>query len=287
MQIICSIYTNEQLNNLSKNLDLALLMHESVSLNYKDLDLDKAIDYCKFNNIKSVIALDKMYEPKDLDFISSFIDKYKDICDYFYVTDIGIANICIKKNIPNKIIYDPKTMICNSLDLIEFNKFNFNALGISSEITKNDLLTIYNKTKAPIFYQIFGYRMMFYSKRLLISLYENKNQGNYPKDGYLKEATRNDYFPIFENKNGVVIYRPYVISYMDYLSEIKELKYGFLESYLIDDSKMNIILETFKNLLNDKLDINTARLNILKLDLKIEDGFMFKDSVYEKKELKL
>ena len=70
------------------------------------------------------------------------------------------------------------------------------------------------------------------------SLYENKNHGNYPKDGYLKEATRNDYFPIFENKNGVVIYRSYIISYMEYLKEIKDLNYGFIESYLIEDSKL-------------------------------------------------
>ena len=50
---------------------------------------------------------------------------------------------------------------------------------------------------------------------------------------------------------------------------------------------MNVILDTFKKLMNKEIDINEARLNILKLELKIEDGFIYKDSVYEKKELKL
>ena len=50
---------------------------------------------------------------------------------------------------------------------------------------------------------------------------------------------------------------------------------------------MNIVLDTFKKLMNEEIDISRARLNMLELDFKIEDGFIYKDSVYEKKELKL
>lgn len=287
MKIVCSIYRKEQLNKLENHIDYALLMSKEASLNYVDLDLDSAIQYCNDKRIGIILSLDKLYLPKEIDSVSKFIDKYQNSCDYFYITDLGIANLMIEKKIQNKVIFDPKTMICNSLDLSIYNSFGFEALGISSEITKEDVLKIYDKTKANIFYQIFGYRLMFYSKRNLISLYEKKNNASYPHEAYLKEATRTDYFPIKENENGTLIYRSYLISYMEYLKEMNDLKYGFIESYLLDDDKLLVVIKTFKSLLNDEISIDEARLNILKLDLHIEDGFMFKDSVYEKKELKL
>lgn len=287
MKIVCSIYQIEQLHRLKDTIDYAILMVPNISLNYMDLDIDLAISYCLDNHIGIILAIDKLYLPKEIDLISKFIDKYQNLCDYFYITDLGIGNLMITKKCQNKVIFDPKTMICNSLDLNIYNSLGFEALGLSSEITKEDILSIYDKTKANIFYQIFGYRLMFYSKRNLISLYEKKNNALYPHEAYLKEATRNDYFPILENENGTLIYRSYLISYMEYLDEIKDLKYGFIESYLLDLDKLEIITKTFKGLLNKEITIDMARLNILKLDLHIEDGFMFKDSVYEKKELKL
>ena len=287
MKIVCSIYQIEQLHRLKDTIDYAILMVPNISLNYMDLDIDLAISYCLDNHIGIILAIDKLYLPKEIDLVSKFIDKYQNLCDYFYITDLGIGNLMITKKCQNKVIFDPKTMICNSLDLSIYNSLGFEALGLSSEITKEDILSIYDKTKANIFYQIFGYRLMFYSKRNLISLYEKKNNATYPHEAYLKEATRNDYFPILENENGTLIYRSYLISYMEYLDEIKDLKYGFIESYLLDLDKLEIITKTFKGLLNKEITIDMARLNILKLDLHIEDGFMFKDSVYEKKELKL
>lgn len=287
MKIVCSIYRIEQLHKLKDYIDYAILMSSDASLNYMDLDMNLAIKYCKENHIGIILGLDKLYLPDEISEVSKYIDKYQNLVDYFYITDLGIGNLMITKKLQNKVIFDPKTMICNSLDLSIYNSLGFEALGISSEITKDDLLDIYNKTKANIFYQIFGYRLMFYSKRNLISLYEKKNNDTYPHEAYLREATRSDYFPIKENKNGTLIYRSYLISYMEYLNEIKELKYGFIESYLLDDLKTTEILKTFKGLLKNEITIDEARLNILKLDLHIEDGFMFKDSVYEKKELKL
>ena len=179
MKIVCSIYQIEQLHRLKDTIDYAILMVPNISLNYMDLDIDLAISYCLDNHIGIILAIDKLYLPKEIDLVSKFIDKYQNLCDYFYITDLGIGNLMITKKCQNKVIFDPKTMICNSLDLNIYNSLGFEALGLSSEITKEDILSIYDKTKANIFYQIFGYRLMFYSKRNLISLYEKKNNAFY------------------------------------------------------------------------------------------------------------
>lgn len=287
MRLITSIYQNEQLKNLAPYLDYALLESKEASLNYKDLDLNWAIKYCKDNGIKIILSMDKIYQPSTILFADEFLEKYKDIIDYFYVTDLGVCNLAIKKNIENKIIFDPKTMITNSLDFLVYASYNFHALGISSEIKVSDVIKIQNKTNKNSFYQVFGERLMFYSKRHLISLYSLKNNGNYPKEDVLfKEATRNDYFPGVENINGTLMYRSYLISMLKELKNLENITYGFLESYTVSDTIMQEVLKIYKAALDGK-ELDSLLKEMDKLNLHIEDGFTYKDSVYQKEELKL
>ena len=67
MRLITSIYTMEQLNSLAPYLDMALLEYKDTSLNYKDLDLALAIDFCKRNHIDTILSMDKIYEPTNID----------------------------------------------------------------------------------------------------------------------------------------------------------------------------------------------------------------------------
>ena len=277
----------EQLNNLSSVLDYALLMSKDASLNYKDLNLNEAISFCKDKGIGIILSMDKIYQPSNLSFAEAFLELYKDSCEYFYVTDLGVCNLAIKKGLIDRVIFDPKTMVTNSLDLGIYQSFGFNAVGVSSEITINDLKEIVSKTKNNVFYQVFGYRLMFYSKRHLISLYSLKNNDNYPKDDvYFKEATRNDYFPGFENDNGTVMYRSYIISLLEYLEDLRNIKYGFLESYRIEDKKMKQVLKLYQKVINGTPDIELCQDMFNKLGFYVEEGFTKKDSVYQKEELK-
>ena len=287
MRLITSIYTKEQLNHLKDYLDYALLESKEASLNYKDLDLMDAIGFCKNNSIGIVLSMDKIYQPKTINTAKEFLEKYKDLCNYFYVTDLGVCNLAIKLGIANKIIFDPKTMITNSLDFSIYASYGFHALGISSEIMLKDTLAIIHKCNKNSFYQVFGARLMFYSKRHLISLYSEKNNEKYPKEDVLfKEATRNDYFPGFENQNGTVMYRSYLISLLKELGNMQDITYGFLESYTVNDDTMKKVLSIYKNAL-DGMDIKILEAEFNFLGLNIEDGFTYKDSVYQKEELKL
>ena len=287
MRLITSIYTKEQLNHLKDYLDYALLESKEASLNYKDLDLMDAIGFCKNNSIGIVLSMDKIYQPKTINTAKEFLEKYKDLCNYFYVTDLGVCNLAIKLGIANKIIFDPKTMITNSLDFSIYASYGFHALGISSEIMLKDTLAIIHKCNKNSFYQVFGLRLMFYSKRHLISLYSEKNNEKYPKEDVLfKEATRNDYFPGFENQNGTVMYRSYLISLLKELGNMQDITYGFLESYTVNDDTMKKVLSIYKNAL-DGMDIKILEAEFNSLGLNIEDGFTYKDSVYQKEELKL
>ena len=132
--------------------------------------------------------------PSDIEKVINVYKEYLNSDVLFLVSDLGALNEGIKLGIENRIIYNPETMITNYLDFNEYSSLGVLSCGVSSEITLSDLKLIYEKNNKSIFYQVFGRRLMFYSRRHLISLYETKNNDKYPHvDAYLKESTRQDY----------------------------------------------------------------------------------------------
>ena len=73
---------------------------------------------------------------------------------------------------------------------------------------------------------------------------------------------------------------------MFYLNNLSSIAYGFLESYRVDDLVMIEVLKIYKDALNGK-NIDELLNQMNQLGLNIEDGFTYKDSVYQKEELKL
>ena len=283
MNLVTSIYTLDELSLLKNKLDYALIHIPFYSVNYKDIDIDMALDYCKNNNIKPILSLNRIFHPGDLDGVLKIINKYKNEDVLFYIADLGALNLFIKNNIVNKVIYNPETMITNYLDMNEYYSLGVNACGISNEITINDLNKI-SEVNNNIYYQVFGRRLMFYSRRKLISLYGKKNNIEYPKNNtYLRESTRTDYFPIIENENGTLIYRSYNISLLSYLDSLN-IKYAYIESFDMDMNIFEKVNEIFYDVIHNNISLMNAKIKLNELNIKIEDGFIYKDSVYQKEE---
>lgn len=281
MKIVSGIYNLKQLNKCINYIDGAILNNKDTSLIYEDLDLDKAILLCKNNNVLPIIAINKMLYPNDLEFIKEFMNKYKD--NLFLATDIAVYMIALELNIVDRVIFDPQTMITNQLDLNEYSSLGFDAVAMSLEIPLKDVSESIDNQMANVFYQIFGHRLMFYSKRKLISLYEEKANIKASRDNlYLRESTREDYIPTIENSNGTMMYRPYLISLIDNFEIIKKFKYGYLESLYLDDSVFLEVLKIYKSLNDGNIDLESAKNEINKLGLNIQDGFTYQDSVYQK-----
>lgn len=281
MRITTSVYNLKQLNKFIEYIDAAILNNKDTSLIYEDLDLDKAILLCKNNNVLPIIAINKMLYPNDLKFIEGFMSKYKD--NLFLATDIAVYMIAKKIGIVDRVIFDPQTMITNHLDLNEYNDLGFDAVAMSLEIPLSDVNASIEENKNNLFYQIFGHRLMFYSKRKLISLYEEKANIKASRSNlYLKESTRSDYIPTIENLNGTMMYRHYLISLLDNYEIIKKFKYGYLEPLYISDDIFIKVLEIYKQLNDSLISIVDAKIEINKLGLNIQDGFTYQDSVYQK-----
>lgn len=283
MDLVTSIYTLDELKNLGNKLDYALIHIPFLSINYKNINVKEALDYCFNNNIKPILSLNRIFHPSDLDKVNELIDEYKDYDILFYIADLGALNLFIKNHVENKVIYNPETMITNYLDMNEYYQLGVDSIGVSNEITINDLKLISSKNN-NIFYQVFGRRLMFYSRRKLITLYGNKNNEIYPKEKvYLRESTRKDYFPIIENENNTLIYRSYNISILPFMDNL-DIKYAYIESFDIDKDLFKDINDIFYDFIHNKIDLSIAKIKLAELNLNIEDGFIYKDSVYQKEE---
>lgn len=286
MEIISVIYSNDELNNLINYADGFVLMLKPFSVCYKeDINLDLALDLIKKNNKKAILGINKIHHPSDILEIKEFLKKYNSDV-YYYVSDLGVCNILIEMGLSYKIIYNPETMITNYLDLGLLNECHFDAYQLSSEITLNDIKYAYEKTNAPLIYYGFGHKIMFYSKRKLLSLYENKTGIKMPKEGYLKEVTREDYMPVCQNSNGTYILRSYVISLLDELDNLDYLKYLYLDSNFVEFDKYKAVLNLFNKLNKKEINKDEALLKLNELKLNIQDGFKNNDTVYLKEELK-
>lgn len=283
MKIALSIYNLKTLKEAVKTVDFAVLMVPKYAQIYEDdFDIDEAIIYCKENNIEPILSITRIFMEDELDEIKSFVKKYK--CK-FLVSDLGVAQIFKELGRTQDVIFDSPTMICNSLDLETYSTFGFDALSMSNEITINDLINSYKKTNAPIYYQIFGRKVMFYSKRKLLSCYEKHTNKKLDKTNLsIKEEKRTELMPVVENENGFYVFRSYYLSYLKQLQDLSFLKYGYIETLTLTAEQINRVLSVIFGILDGKNPEDGIN-ELESLGLLMSDGFANNDSIHVKEKI--
>ncbi len=271
MKIVCKISNLNLLKDIINYVD-------AVMLDDNDNIVDN-INVIKNNNLIPIYNLANMICPFDLDVYKEKINSVISTNTLFYITDLGLAKYIKDLGYINRVIYDPITMITNSLDAKEYYSYGFNAVGLSNEIILKDVKKISEDVGS--FLQVFGYRLMMNSRRKLISLYKEKINKEFLNNNIIiKEDTRDEYFPVIEDEKGTRIYRSYLISLLNEFNDLN-LKYAYLDNFNIDDETYIEILKIYKESLNNK---DEAILKLNKLNLNIKDGFSYKDSIYMKEE---
>ena len=276
MKLVSKINNMNELNIVANYTDYIMLPYELINIE----NVNKVTEL----NKTPILMFNLMVHPFEIEQLTKELLQFKDFNVLYYITDLGLARILKTNNLISKTIYDPITMITNSLDAANYYSYGFNSIGLSNEITVNDLVKIIDKTNAKVFYQVFGHRLMLHSRRKLVSLYGEKIGREIDKSNMrIVEATRNDSYPIIENDKGTYIYRSYLISL---LKEIKNLnlEYAYLESFNIKTDNYIKVLETFNKYLNDEFSLNQAIEHLTLLNLDIKDGFSYQDSIYNKEE---
>lgn len=252
---------------LDKNIKSIILGVKNLSIYPFELDIEEIIKIANNTDKNIIIAMNKMIHNKDLDLVRDVLNKVNKSKIYgimFY--DLGIFNICNSMNIDKELILGQEHLNASkSSNEFYYNKGIKNSF-ITSDITYNELNEINSDTKMNIYYTVYGYLPIFYSRRYLLT--------NYFK--YIKKDMEDNTYFIFndelkymikEYSYGTIIYSP-LINLINEIDKIKDI-----DNYVIDLSYTDDIEIIDKFINNEKMEDNYI-------------GFFNKKTIYKLKEEK-
>ena len=247
MKLIVSANSRKHLNSLlEKNIDGVILSIDKLSVNDSFyINVDDLVDL-DFKDKEVFVSLNKLMHNGDLDYLRTVLSKLRDKCVRIMFYDMAVYNIAKEYDMVDKLVICQDHLNASVLS----NKFYLNrgikSSYVTSDITKDELLEIKDKSGMEIFFLGYGYAPIFYSRRYLIS--------NYLK--YIDEAEGNDYeivsdtgrvYPICEEEFGTTVYTEKPINLINHLDELSNIDYLVLKSNKIDDLEFNKMVDNFIN----------------------------------------
>ncbi len=233
---------DKDLEKYKEELVLPLLNY-SIGFNVY-FDKEEIINISKSRKVNVII--NRLLHKEDIDSIKSVLDSLKDSVNLFFIEDLGLISMIDKDKI---VLY--QNHILNNYDAVNY----FNSLGIKNVVINNDLTykeleEIDKKTKSNIYYFYVSKNMIMYSRRYLVTSYQDHYKYDNSKKNYdLIEKLSNNVLEIKEEKYGSTVRNNSIFCASKYRNKLSKfhLIYDFSN---IDDINEKMILE---NLDNEKL----------------------------------
>lgn len=235
-------------NILKKDVKGLIIGVKGLSIYPLELDIDEIIEIADSCDKEITIAMNKMIHNRDLELVRNVLDKVnnsriKKIMFY----DLGIFNVCKSMNISQELILSQEHLNAS----VSSNEFYYeHGIGntfITSDITYEEVLEINNKIKMNVYYTVYGYLPIFYSRRYLLT--------NYFK--YIEKDMEDDTYYIFNNEMrymikeynyGTIIYSP-LVNLINEIDKIKSIDNLVIDLSYTDDT---LVIDKFIN--NEKMD---------------------------------
>lgn len=212
-------------NILNKNIAGIILGVNNLSIYDLNLNTDEIIDIANSTSKRIIIAINKMIRNSDLPLVEETLLKIKDTKVYGIITyDLGVVNLIKKLNINKEIILSEEHLNSSTLSNNFYYDLGITSSYITSDITYEEILNIKKNSKMNMYYTVYGYLPVFYSRRYLLTNYfkyikkEMNDKKYYVFDKELK-------YMIIEKEFGTIIYSPLVnlISKKKILNDIDNL----------------------------------------------------------------
>lgn len=222
----------------------------SLRFKYDENEMDEINRYCLDNKLKRYVSIDAFISEKDIDEFTAYLIYLKELkLDGIYFTDIDVFNLAKRIEMSKGLIFDPDTLMTNSLDAAFFIKQDVGVV-LARELTFDEIEQIIKRNEKKIDLQVFGHLKMSNSKRKFLTNYFNhigmpKNfVGN--KDLRIVEENRNYSLPIVEDEFGTRIYTDYCLLMYEELAKLKP----FINRAIIEDSfiSFDIIIDVIKDI---------------------------------------
>ncbi|MDO4197693.1 MAG: U32 family peptidase [Erysipelotrichaceae bacterium] len=199
---------------------------------------------CKKDDKKCYVVIDDFISENDKLFFYEYFDFVVSLNpDGIYFHDLAVMDAAKKYGVLNKLIYDGKTLISNSLEAAYYLNTGIDSVVIARELTLEEIMPIIIMNKDRVDMQLFGHLRMSYSKRWFLNNYFKEIDTEY--DYYKKESltiteeNRDYHMPIYEDKNGTKIYTDYIFDcYEEYESLKDYLRRGIIDTLFVSDKEV-------------------------------------------------
>lgn len=262
---------------LYKNADAFLFgIKKLSSFQTREISIEKLTKIVnKYKDKEIFVSIDKNIFNEDLELLKQSliaISKLNIKGLFFY--DLAVLYLVekLKLNIP--LIWNQDFLTTNYKTCAFYEKQNVKGIKISSVLTTDEIIEISEKTKLTTFVDIFGYQLMAFSNRKLITNYFSYiNKKNMKKNNYIIE--RNKKYLIKENTSGTMFISDYILNGYSKIEKLKNIDYLIANEFMINHFKFNQTI----NILKEKN--NPEKLQHLYKNLST--GFFDKKTIYKVK----
>ncbi len=228
---------------------------------YSVEDLQRISLYCKRMGKKFYVILDQFISEDEKMLLLEYMDLIDSLyVDGIYFHDLGVFDAARTYGLTSKLIYDGKSVMCNSLDAGFLLDRGIDSVVLSSELTLEEVTKILRDHPGRIDMRIFGHQRVSYSRRHFLSNYFREIGKEYDFLGKqtlsLVEEQRDYKMPILEDKNGTYIYTDYILTMFDELPALRQqLKRGIIDTVFIEDeNKIAQICRDYRRVDSNNVD---------------------------------
>lgn len=247
-KLIVSVNSFSQMNLiLNKKIDGVILYIDKLSVNssfYVTVDDILKID---FKGKKLFLCMNKIMHNDDLNLVRSTLNKVKDIDLKILFYDMGVYSIAKELGMVDKLVIYQDHLNAS----VQSNEFYYNLgiLGsyITSDITGMELLEIKDMSDMEIYFNVYGYAPIFYSRRYLIKNYLKFIDSKKDSGKYSIVSDTGVTYPIDEEDFGTTIYTEKPINLINYLDELEKIDYIVMSSNGINDEEFDLMVDKFIN----------------------------------------
>lgn len=214
-------------------------------------EITQSVRFCRTFHKKVYIIMDDFISEDEKMLMYDYLDFIDGLnVDGIYFHDFGIYNAAKSYGLVSKLIYDGKTVMCNSLDTAFLLDKGIDSIVISRELTYPEVKEILKNHSGRIDLQIFGHLRMSYSRRHFLKNYFKQIGKEYDYSGKetlsLVEEQREYKMPIIEDEDGTYIYTDYIFEMFNEICEVKnDIKRGIIDTLFIDD--LNLICQVLRD----------------------------------------
>lgn len=218
----------------------------------------------EINLPNSYIFLNRIFDDKSIMDLKKDLENINSNIIGICFTDLGVLQVVKELNLNLKLIYMQSH---NTTNYVSINYYleDVDSVLISTDITNDEIMNILDKSNKPLVVPYFGLADAMYSRRKLLSNFQEEFAIDKNNLEVLKEPISNMEFKVVENEYGTMFFAN---KYIDYRS----IKHDNILFYYINPIGLD------KNMVNDIINgVDMSEIS--------DSGFLNKETIYRLKEL--